>query len=53
VLCEGNKDGIWFGLTDNYMRVFLPSQKLLSNQILATKLVAPHDGFLWGELLTH
>jgi len=50
VLCEGNKDGIWFGLTDNYMRVFLPSQKLLSNQILATKLVAQHDGFLWGEL---
>jgi threonylcarbamoyladenosine tRNA methylthiotransferase MtaB len=53
VLCEGNKDGIWFGLTDNYMRVFLPSHELLSNQILATKLVAPHDGFLWGELLTH
>jgi threonylcarbamoyladenosine tRNA methylthiotransferase MtaB len=53
VLWEGNKDGIWFGLTDNYMRVFLPSQGLLSNQILATKLVAQHDGFLWGELLTH
>jgi threonylcarbamoyladenosine tRNA methylthiotransferase MtaB len=53
VLWEGNKDGICFGLTDNYMRVFLPSQKLLSNQIVATKLVAQHAGFLWGELLTY
>jgi threonylcarbamoyladenosine tRNA methylthiotransferase MtaB len=51
VLCEGNKDGIWFGLTDNYMRVFLPSHELLSNRVLVTKIAVQHDGILWGELI--
>ena len=51
VLWEGNKDGIWFGLTENYMRVFLPGQEPLANQILETKIVAQHDGILQGELI--
>ena len=51
VLWEGNKDGIWFGLTDNYMRVFLLSHELLSNSIVPTKMVAQHDGILQGELI--
>jgi threonylcarbamoyladenosine tRNA methylthiotransferase MtaB len=51
VLWEGNKDGISFGLTDNYMRVFLLSHELLSNRILETKMVAQHDGILLGELI--
>ena len=51
VLWEGNKDGIWFGLTENYMRVFLLSHELLSNRILETKMVAQHDGILLGELI--
>jgi len=50
VLWEGNKDGIWFGLTENYMRVFLLSHELLSNSIVPTKMVAQHDGILQGEL---
>jgi threonylcarbamoyladenosine tRNA methylthiotransferase MtaB len=50
VLWEGNKDGIWLGLTDNYMRVFLLSHELLSNSIVPTKMVAQHDGILQGEL---
>lgn len=50
VLWEGNKDSIWFGLTENYMRVFLLGQEQLANQILETKLVAQHDGLLQGEL---
>jgi threonylcarbamoyladenosine tRNA methylthiotransferase MtaB len=51
VLWEGNKDGIWLGLTDNYMRVFLLSHELLSNSIVPTKMVAQHDGILQGELI--
>jgi len=50
VLWEGKKDGTWFGLTDNYLRVFLPSQEQLANELLTTNLVALHDGGLWGEL---
>jgi len=51
VLWEGNKDGIWFGLTENYMRVFLPSQEYLGNRVLATKVVGQRDGILVGELI--
>jgi threonylcarbamoyladenosine tRNA methylthiotransferase MtaB len=50
VLWEGNRDGIWLGLTENYMRVFLLSRELLSNSIVPTKMVAQHDGILQGEL---
>ncbi len=50
VLWEGEKDGIWFGLTDNYLRVFMPRQEQLANELLTTNLVALHDGGLWGEL---
>ena len=51
VLWEGSKNSIWFGLTENYMRVFLPEQKPLANQILETKIVAQRDGILQGELI--
>ncbi len=51
VLWEGNKDGIWYGLTDNYLRVFLPSKGLLSNRMLETKIIAQYDGILLGELI--
>jgi threonylcarbamoyladenosine tRNA methylthiotransferase MtaB len=50
VLWEGNRDGIWFGLTENYMRIFLPSYECLDNQVLATKVVSQRDGILMGEL---
>lgn len=52
VLWEGNKDGIWFGLTDNYLRVFFPGHRQLANQLLATNLTALRDGGLRGELIT-
>jgi threonylcarbamoyladenosine tRNA methylthiotransferase MtaB len=51
VLWEGNRDGVWLGLTDNYLRVISNSQEPLANQLLATKIVAQHDGILWGELV--
>lgn len=52
VLWEGHRDGIWLGLTDNYLRVFLHSQGQLVNQLLATKLISTHNGGLRGELMT-
>ncbi len=52
VLWEGNKDGIWLGLTDNYLRVFLPSRESLSNSIMPTKMIAQRDGILQGELVS-
>jgi threonylcarbamoyladenosine tRNA methylthiotransferase MtaB len=51
VLWEGNKDSIWFGLTENYMRVFLLGQESLANQIVETRIFAQHDGLLQGELI--
>jgi threonylcarbamoyladenosine tRNA methylthiotransferase MtaB len=51
VLWEGNKGGVWFGLTDNYMRVFASSHEVLANQIVPARVVALHDGILWGELI--
>jgi threonylcarbamoyladenosine tRNA methylthiotransferase MtaB len=51
VLWEGNKDGIWFGLTENYMRVFLPSHETLGNRVLETKIIAQYDGLLLGKLI--
>jgi threonylcarbamoyladenosine tRNA methylthiotransferase MtaB len=50
VLWEGNKDDIWFGLTENYIRIFLASLECLGNQVLATKVVGQRDGILMGEL---
>ncbi len=50
VLWERQKDGMWFGLTDNYLRVLLSSHEPLTNELLATDLVAlTNDGF-WGKL---
>jgi threonylcarbamoyladenosine tRNA methylthiotransferase MtaB len=39
VLWEKQSDGIWSGLTDNYIRVYTKSNKDLSNQLLPVKLV--------------
>ncbi|TET76244.1 MAG: MiaB/RimO family radical SAM methylthiotransferase [Dehalococcoidia bacterium] len=50
VLWEGEKEGIWFGLTGNYLRVFLPSQEQLANELLTTNLVAHKEDGVWGEL---
>ena len=50
VLWEGEKEGIWFGLTGNYLRVFLPSQEQLANELLTANLVAHKEDGVWGEL---
>ena len=38
VLWEGQKNGLWFGYTDNYLRVFTPSDHDLRNLLLPTRL---------------
>ncbi|MDH5364988.1 MAG: radical SAM protein [Dehalococcoidia bacterium] len=43
--------GIYSGLTDNYIRVFTPSYKSLTNKIASVKLVRFHDQGIWGELV--
>ena len=52
VLWEGCREGVWFGLTENYLRVFGCSQEQLTNQLLETTIVGQLDGSLWGELRT-
>ena len=43
--------GIYSGLTDNYIRVFIPSHKPLTNKIVSVKLVGFHNQGMWGELV--
>jgi threonylcarbamoyladenosine tRNA methylthiotransferase MtaB len=43
--------GIYSGLTGNYIRVFTPSEKSLSNEITPVKLVEFHKQGIWGEMV--
>ncbi len=45
------EQGIWSGLTDNYLRIFAKSQGNLTNQLLPVRLVAQNKG-LWGEIVS-
>jgi threonylcarbamoyladenosine tRNA methylthiotransferase MtaB len=45
-----SRDGIWSGLTDNYMKVYTRSNEDLTNQLLPVKLVEVFDrDGVWGE----
>lgn len=51
VLWEGKSEqGVWSGLTSNYLRVFLKSKRQLTNRLLPVKLVAEHPQGLLAEL---
>jgi threonylcarbamoyladenosine tRNA methylthiotransferase MtaB len=53
VLWEQETDpgsGIYSGLTSNYIRVFVHSEKPLSNEITPVKLVNFHNQGIWGEV---
>ncbi len=50
VLWEERKDGIWSGLSDNYIRVFAMSEDLLNNRLLPARMVTEHEAGLWGQL---
>jgi len=43
--------GIYSGLTSNYIRVFVHSEKSLSNEIAPVKLVEFHNQGIWGEMV--
>nr|MBC8512336.1 radical SAM protein [Dehalococcoidia bacterium] len=42
--------GIYSGLSDNYIRVFTQSDRPLTSQLLAVRLVGLHGRGLWGEV---
>jgi len=41
-------DGIWSGLTDNYIKVYTRSNEDLTNKLLPVKLVKVRGGEVWG-----
>jgi len=43
-------DGFWSGLTDNYIRVFVPSEHLLTNSFRPARLLGLDGGGMRGEL---
>jgi threonylcarbamoyladenosine tRNA methylthiotransferase MtaB len=45
-------DGVWSGLTDNYIKVYTKSNEDLTNKLLPVKLVKLSGDGVWGETLT-
>jgi len=50
VLWEKQSDGIWSGLTDNYIKVYTKSSQDLTNQLLTVKLVEVRGDGVGGEV---
>ena len=50
VLIEGRKNGMWSGLTDNYIRVILDSRRELRNRIVPVTLTGRVKGGMRGIL---
>lgn len=51
VLFEELKRGAWIGLTDNYLRVRVPSQSDLRNQILSVEIIGRTEDVLNGKIV--
>jgi threonylcarbamoyladenosine tRNA methylthiotransferase MtaB len=51
VLWEKQTDGVWSGLTDNYIRVYTKSSKDLTNQLLPVTLVERGKDGGWEEVV--
>jgi threonylcarbamoyladenosine tRNA methylthiotransferase MtaB len=49
VLWEHESDGLWEGLTPNYVRVYTSADAALENRILPTRLTALHADGMLGE----
>lgn len=47
---QRSSDGIWSGLTDNYIRVYTKSDKDLTNKLLPVKLVELSGNRVWGDV---
>ncbi len=43
-------DGLWSGLTDNYIKVYTKSNEDLTNRLLPVKLVEIRGDGVWGEM---
>jgi threonylcarbamoyladenosine tRNA methylthiotransferase MtaB len=52
VLFEQIERGLWSGLTDNYIKVYIDSEVELANQIIKVKLTEIHRDGIIGELLS-
>jgi len=50
VLWEKQTDGIWSGLTDNYIKVYTKSSDDLTNRLLPVKLAEVGEDGVWGRL---
>ena len=50
VLWEKQTDGIWSGLTGNYIKVYTRSDKDLTNQLMPVKLVEVRGDRVWGRI---
>ena len=48
VLWEKRSDGVWTGLTDNYIRVYTKSDEDLTNKLLPVKLMEARGDGVWG-----
>jgi len=44
------EDGIWSGLSDNYIRVLARSGGELGNRLAEARLIGRHNDSLWGEV---
>ncbi|UCC59272.1 MAG: tRNA (N(6)-L-threonylcarbamoyladenosine(37)-C(2))-methylthiotransferase MtaB [Dehalococcoidia bacterium] len=51
VLWEGKRNNTWFGLTSNYLKVYISSSELLGNELLLTRLIGQNAEGLQGELV--
>jgi threonylcarbamoyladenosine tRNA methylthiotransferase MtaB len=50
VLWEQEANGVWSGLTGNYIRVFTRSDQELINLLTPARLVKIYRDGLWGEI---
>ncbi len=48
---QRRSDGLWVGLTDNYLRVVARAEGDLHNRLLAARLLAAQNGHLIGEVI--
>ena len=47
---QRRRDGLWTGLTDNYLRVITRTENNLHNRLTATRLLTTQNGYLVGEV---
>ncbi len=46
-----SRDGIWSGLTDNYIKVYTRSDEDLTNKLLPVKLLEFREEGMWGDVV--